>query len=63
MRRVRRHIRTGIEAGQDPGELTSDVIRAYDLSPVEAGIARTMVGHHARGRGLGEQRERSEKKR
>jgi hypothetical protein len=54
MRRVRRHIRTGIEAGRDPADLTDEVIRTYDLSPVEAGLVKTMVRHRARGRGAAE---------
>ena len=49
MRRVRRHIRTGIEAGRDAADLTDEVIRTYDLTSVEAGLAKTMIGHQARG--------------
>ena len=43
MRRVRRHIRAGIAAERDPWELTDEVIRTYELSPVEAGLAKTMM--------------------
>ena len=43
MRRVRRHIRAGIEIGRDPADLTDEVIRTYDLSSAEAGLAKTMV--------------------
>ena len=54
MRRARRHIRTGIEAGRDPADLTDEVIRTYDLSSVEAGLVKTMVRHRAHGRGAAE---------
>jgi len=53
MRRVRRHIRTGIAAGQDPWDLTDEVIRSHDLTPVEAGLAKTMIRSQLGGRGTG----------
>ena len=43
MRRVRRHIRTGLDAGRDPGEVVDEVVGAYALTPVEAGLAWTMA--------------------
>lgn len=49
MRRVRRHIRTGVEAGRDAAELADEAIRTYDLTSVEAGLAKTMAGDQARG--------------
>jgi hypothetical protein len=62
MRLVRRHIRTGIAAGRDPGQLTDEVIRTYDLTPVEAGLAKTLVRNQGRGQGIARrQRDASEK--
>ena len=49
MRRVRRHIRVGIEAGRDPAELTDEVIREHDLSSVEAAMAKTMAQQQSPG--------------
>ena len=43
MRTVRRHIRAGIAAERDPWELTDEVIRTYELTPVEAGLAKNMM--------------------
>ena len=43
MRRVRRHVRTGLDAGRDPREVVDEVIGAYALTPVEAGLAWTMA--------------------
>ena len=63
MRRVRRHIRTGVAAGQDPAELMDELVQTYELSPVEAGLAKTMVHSQARARpAAAGPRERSEKK-
>ena len=51
MRRVRRHVRAGIDAERDPWELADEVIRTYDLTPVEAGLAKTMIrSQHRRSR-------------
>jgi hypothetical protein len=60
MRRVRRHVREGIAAERDPADLAAEVIRTYDLTPVEAGLAKTMVRSYMRERGIAaEQRDAS----
>jgi hypothetical protein len=41
MRIVRRHIRSGIDAGREPAELTDEVVRHYELTAAEAALART----------------------
>jgi hypothetical protein len=62
MRSVRHYIRAGIDAARDPRELADEVIRMYDLTPVEAGLAKTMVRNHMRSRGIAaEQRDTSRK--
>ena len=43
MRRVRRHIRTGIEAGRAAGDVTDEVVRHYELTAAEAALARTIA--------------------
>jgi hypothetical protein len=52
MRQVRHYVRAGIADGRDPGELAVEVIRTYDLTPVEAGLARTMISNYMKGRGM-----------
>ena len=52
MRSVRHYLRAGIDAERDPGALADEVIRIYDLTPVEAGLAKTMVRNYMRGRGM-----------
>jgi hypothetical protein len=51
MRSVRHYVRAGIDAERDPKALADEVIRIYDLTPVEAGLAQTMVRNYMRGRG------------
>jgi hypothetical protein len=50
MRSVRHYVRAGIAAGRDPDELAAEVISVYDLSAVEAGLAKTMVRTYGSGR-------------
>jgi hypothetical protein len=52
MRSVRHYVRSGIAAGRDLDELTAEVISVYDLTSVEAGLAKTMVRNYMRGRGM-----------
>ena len=52
MRSVRHYVRAGIDAQRDPAELADEVVGIYDLTPVEAGLAKTMVRNHMRGRGI-----------
>ena len=50
MRSVRHYVRAGIDAERDPGALADEVIRMYDLTPVEAGLAKMMVRNYMRDR-------------
>jgi hypothetical protein len=52
MRGVRNYVRSGIADQRDPDELAAEVIRVYDLTPVEAGLAKNMVRNYMRRRGI-----------
>ena len=58
MRSVRRHIRSGIEAGRAPAELTDEVVRHYELTAAEAALARNIARNQS-GRARGGDRQKA----